>query len=1068
MTHLRLPARSVFRGLLLAIPFPLLALAACAGDESTSAPPEPPADPAVVGSTGGSVSAANGGAGISVPSGALASPVRITVTSEPALAAANPMVGSAFLFEPSGTQFAVPATMKIRFDEDAFRPGTDLSRVRLARLENGRWVPRGEDVQVNPATREVQGRVSGFSRWAAWVDPCTPRSLQPLAGTRSETLAVDDCRFESGSVVRRSQYFRFTLAETTPFSMTWSSGMDFVVGLKEDTEDPALGTVWGSAAGTEANGRQAAFGAILPAGSYQLFFSGADSTQLGPYTLATASRTVAQATSGLGCTGYNLLVPGTTVSGLKLSAAEGDCRTTVRFNPDPQWIGRPLVLENHLVRLLPGQSYQVRAELPPGSWNSALTVYSGGQVRAQQFSAGSRSTLSVDLTPPALAHYQIEVSVSPPLGQNEVPEMGYSLSVSGGSAPVPASVEISSGPVELTVPGDTVHALARVTQGGTLLSGAQVRWESSDVAVARVGVDGVVTAVAHGSATLRATWGAGSGTAQITVDTTKLALRGPTGPVAAGLVNATLRAGSLAGDTRVRIGGTDIPSEVQGERTLRFFLPPGDGGDVTVSVARSAGGVTRTGQFIVRRQAAPTVANPATFLSDADRQRREALSALGQLGTPPGMTDAQAAALRTTADRWADSINVMVGGMDAEGRSMLAWLLAGVDGFGSAGVPAAGPSLATLEQCQVRRAAAVECMEAMSAHLLRNTKEFIAWIAVLGAGALLLKAATVTGFISGALFGSVGAVVALTGAFFAIQVGKDSAHTLSNLWSPAVAYSLGLEDSFVQVQQVGGGGGPASTAPIVFRSGEPRVLPLVVGTRTPTEADRSVPFVASLFDAKKEFDAAFSSLAAKLPDGVDVPAPAFPAGRERTLSTPATPAEIRVVSVGRAGVSGAIVDVGGQVGLRLTGPSSGSESFPVTLMAEAGKFGQPGTTLQVRLESGTPNILNAWVQRWTSVGQNAACNANFPQGTNGDARIRIQLSEPLPAFRGFHMVTYWNGGAGGGWVPASAATEVGERLYEIGFGFCWGGPTGNLEVSLQFEGPDGTRTNIFRFLVPRP
>jgi len=404
MTHPRPVAHPRFRGLLLALPFALLALAACAGDESTSAPPEPPADPAVVGSTGGSVSAANGAAGISVPSGALASPVRITVTPEPALAAANPMVGSAFLFEPSGTQFAVPATMKIRFDEGAFRPGTDLSKVRLARLEGGRWVPRGEDVQVNPATREVQGRVSGFSRWAAWVDPCTPRSLQPLAGTRSETLTADDCRFESGSVVRRSQYFRFTLTETTPFSMAWSSGMDFVVGLKEDTEDPALGTVWGSASGSEANGRQAAFGAILPAGSYQLFLSGADTTQLGAYTLATASRTVAQATSGLGCSGYNLLVPGTTVSGAKLSGAEGDCRTTVRFNPDPQWIGRPLVLENYLVRLLPGQSYQVRAELPPGSWNSALTVYSGGQIRAQQFSAGSRSVLSVDLTPPALSY----------------------------------------------------------------------------------------------------------------------------------------------------------------------------------------------------------------------------------------------------------------------------------------------------------------------------------------------------------------------------------------------------------------------------------------------------------------------------------------------------------------------------------------------------------------------------------------------------------------------------------------------------------------------------------------
>jgi hypothetical protein len=95
---------------------------------------------------------------------------------------------------------------------------------------------------------------------------------------------------------------------------------------------------------------------------------------------------------------------------------------------------------------------------------------------------------------------------------------GKSGSASVTVTPVPvASVEVAPTTLDLTV-GQTGQLTATPKDaGGEALSGRTVSWDSSDDAVATVDSNGLVTAVAVGSATVTATAEGQSGTATVTV-----------------------------------------------------------------------------------------------------------------------------------------------------------------------------------------------------------------------------------------------------------------------------------------------------------------------------------------------------------------------------------------------------------------------------------------------------------------------------------------------------------------------------------------------------------------------
>ncbi len=86
-------------------------------------------------------------------------------------------------------------------------------------------------------------------------------------------------------------------------------------------------------------------------------------------------------------------------------------------------------------------------------------------------------------------------------------------------APRPTTVAVSPATVALHALGATVRLTARVSdQNGREMRGATVTWRSAAPAVATVSATGSVTAVGRGMATITATAGGASGTAEVTVE----------------------------------------------------------------------------------------------------------------------------------------------------------------------------------------------------------------------------------------------------------------------------------------------------------------------------------------------------------------------------------------------------------------------------------------------------------------------------------------------------------------------------------------------------------------------
>lgn len=85
--------------------------------------------------------------------------------------------------------------------------------------------------------------------------------------------------------------------------------------------------------------------------------------------------------------------------------------------------------------------------------------------------------------------------------------------------PVATTVNVSPPNAQLASIGATVQLTATVLdQRGQPMAGASVTWGSSNAAVASVGANGTVTAVANGNASITATSGSASGSANVTVE----------------------------------------------------------------------------------------------------------------------------------------------------------------------------------------------------------------------------------------------------------------------------------------------------------------------------------------------------------------------------------------------------------------------------------------------------------------------------------------------------------------------------------------------------------------------
>src|SRR3954462_881236 len=136
-------------------------------------------DGAVIGVNGGTVTALGGAVTLTVPHGAVASNVQITV--EPA---ANPtasprlVAGTAIELGPSGQSFAAPVQLSIRYAPTQLPGGASEQLLRINREAGGSWQPViGSTADVT--AKVVTASLTSFSIYSVLSSPITGVSVAP-------------------------------------------------------------------------------------------------------------------------------------------------------------------------------------------------------------------------------------------------------------------------------------------------------------------------------------------------------------------------------------------------------------------------------------------------------------------------------------------------------------------------------------------------------------------------------------------------------------------------------------------------------------------------------------------------------------------------------------------------------------------------------------------------------------------------------------------------------------------------------------------------------------------------
>jgi hypothetical protein len=384
----------------------------------------------IVGNTGGTVSAAAGAVTLQLPAGAVTGSTPITVTPKPDTIRTEHTVGPAYFFGPTGTTFAQPVTIAIKYDTTQLPAYTDKAALRVARLTNGKWVPLTESVVVDSATNTVRAATRSFSGYGVVREPCLP--LAAGTGSIVGQISSDDCLFTTAG--RRSDYYTLRPSNGEVIILTGSGPLDGLFGLKEATADPSLGTVWNSNAAITSQLRLLSNGDPL-----QLFVSGRDSTKLGNYSFVRTggtSQTVAHecVTSSNGKS-YIGMMPGTEMRGTM--AVTNSCEVIIQFSPNPAAIGKPLLVHNYPVRLLGGRQYTITGTgFAPQSSLTAFRLGTAG-VAGQDVSTGTTRTFTI--TPASTAYYSLEIGSGGFQNANSTggwiqPAFTYTVSVSRGTA----------------------------------------------------------------------------------------------------------------------------------------------------------------------------------------------------------------------------------------------------------------------------------------------------------------------------------------------------------------------------------------------------------------------------------------------------------------------------------------------------------------------------------------------------------------------------------------------------------------------------------------------------------
>lgn len=400
---------------------------ACGSDSNATTEPTPTPDPNIVGSTGGTVSAAGGAASLTVPPGALTSDVKITVA-----AAADPasdsrtVSGSTFQFGPAGTKFAQPVTLTLKYDKTKLPAGAAQSELRLAQLNtDGLWSPVTDAFVLDSVTGQVKvavtelgtstvaglqgssgdasgpfdGRASSaFSFHPIWTayfppsNPCEPVTLGGLSSYSGQLVSAD-C-VQAGNNSRRTDFFTVTTAVQSLLAINVAGNITGPFGLQAK----GLAAYSSASVGSTLN-------TVVPAGTWMIFLTGADSTVRGNYTISATSTPFAPRNA---CESLNI-ISGQSIAGrVESNPNSGDCSAVIpQSEPNAAHRGQTTYYDFYRVRLFAGKTYTVNVT-SDGTGNPCMAVWLGNTVVVPWVQNGV-VTRTATITPTSDLYYGLEV-----------------------------------------------------------------------------------------------------------------------------------------------------------------------------------------------------------------------------------------------------------------------------------------------------------------------------------------------------------------------------------------------------------------------------------------------------------------------------------------------------------------------------------------------------------------------------------------------------------------------------------------------------------------------------------
>ena len=504
-------------------------------------------DGGLVPATGTTLNLASGAVQIAVPPDALPGRTSLFVASSSAFANDPRVVkGTPFDFGPSGTSFAKPVSVRIKYDPANLPPGTEESALQIHLSASSGWqVIEGSTADI--AAKVVTAEVSHFSTYAILTP--APVAAVAIRGPPEKPILENAVSL----VVGETEQLTATLTDSDGHilsnrAITWASSDAGMVSVTSSglvaAVKPGSAKISASAGGVTSSitvtvtpvpvasvavtltpptitvGQTSQAAAVL---------KDAHGTLLDARPVAWASNNATVATVNPTTGVVTALTPGSaTITG----TSEGQSGTsTITVTPVP--------VASVSVSLA-ASSIAVGGTTTA----SATTLDASNNVLAGRSIAWSSDNTAVATVSSAGVVTAISTGAATITGTSEGKSGSATLTVT----PVPVAGVSVSPPSALVTVGTTQQLAVTLTDAhGSVLSGRAVSWSSSDVAVATVSSTGLVTAIASGTVTISATSEGRIGTSSLTIT-----------PVPVSAVSVGLGATSLFGGQTTQATATTL------------------------------------------------------------------------------------------------------------------------------------------------------------------------------------------------------------------------------------------------------------------------------------------------------------------------------------------------------------------------------------------------------------------------------------------------------------------------------------------------------------------------------